>query len=187
MRPSREALKRLQAIKRRHMKNCSNVYEVVIRLWQFYQEQHERRPTQDLHLTESTMCPARFQLNEAFFCGWGLPRRKSRKIKSLKECEICLAKNKQKIQKVAIQKAGLKVPENMVGKGLTKKTENIKAYAQSLAEGKYKRYCPIVGKSLKLFELPCVVNSNSFKEPFNCKHGDCEAQIKLYVKAYYLS
>jgi ribosome-binding protein aMBF1 (putative translation factor) len=86
------------------------------------------------------MCPARFRLNEAFFCGWGLPRRKPRKNKSLKECEICLAKNKQKPQKVANQKAGLDVPKNVVGKGLAKKTETIRAYAQSLAEGKYKRY-----------------------------------------------
>jgi hypothetical protein len=180
-------MKRLRSIKRRYFKRCANTDDVVVKLWGFWQEQHEKsEPTEDLHLLDATPCPTRFQLQEAHFCGWGLPSRKPRKLKSLKECEICLAKNKQKIQKVAIAKAGLEVPRNIVGKGLIDKTKNLKAFAQSLADGKYRRYCLILTKSLKLFDLPCVVNSDGFKQPYDCRHKDCQAQIEMYVRAYYL-
>jgi len=186
LRPDQSALKMLTNIKRRYLKRCNNVAEVVEKLWASYQEQHERsEPTEDLNLLEITACPTRFNLGASYFCAWNLPNRKPRKLKSLKECEICLAKNKKKIRKVALEKAGIDL-RNVIGRGQEEKFERLKRYAQKLAEGTYKKHCELVGKGLKLFDLPCVVRTNNFEKPFNCpKNPDCEALIKQYVKVLY--
>jgi hypothetical protein len=185
-RPSRLALKRLQRIKQRYLPRCSNVAEVVEKLFAYWKEEHQKQePTRDTNLLESTACPCRFKNEGSYFCGYKIPNCRPRKLLSIKECQICLVKNKKKIQRITMEKIGLTVA-GVKGSSQDEKLQKLKLHAEQLAEGHYQQHCSLTHQAHKLFDLPCVKETNNFERPFNCKNVDCEERIRNYVKALYL-
>lgn len=175
--------KRLTAIRKRYYPNDKGNDKTFERIWRELQELKSRaEPTVDLDLLPKVDCTTRFEKTGTYYCCRKPPRKV--KLDSLKICKICIEekeKIKEKPPQSVIQKADV-VLTKITGQSQEAETIYRTMYDKKLASGAYTRNCQIVKKNLKLFDLPCVVNSNKFNEKFGCRFTACEAEIMRIVK-----